>query len=163
VRRTPRSRGSGSSGPPDAYTTALVLLGQRELSGAELKARLLRRGCAADAVDDALSRLTRDHTLDDRRVARAAARVEAQIRGRGPARVRQKLLSLGIAPNVVQEAVADAFLDVDEAALLEQALARRLRGKTLDDLDDRGRARLVRSLVGQGFSAGAVMKKVLGS
>jgi regulatory protein len=163
VRRIPRSRASESSEPPDAYTAALVLLGQRELSAAQLRARLLRRGCPADAVDLALSRLTRDHTLDDGRVARAAARVEAQIRGRGPARVRQKLLALGIAPDVAQEAVANAFLDVDEAALLEQALARRLRGKPLDDLDDRARARLVRSLVGQGFSAGAVMKRVLGA
>jgi SOS response regulatory protein OraA/RecX len=114
-------------------------------------------------VDLALSRLTRDHTLDDGRVARAAARVEAQIRGRGPARVRQKLLALGIAPDVAQEAVADAFLDVDEAALLEQALARRLRGKPPGDLDDRARARIIRGLIGQGFSVGAVMKRVLGS
>jgi SOS response regulatory protein OraA/RecX len=104
-----------------------------------------------------------DRTLDDQRVARAAARVEARIRGRGPARVRQKLHTLGIPADIAQKAVEDAFLDVDESALLEQALERRLRGQTLPDLDDRARARIVRGLVGQGFSLGAVRKRVLGA
>jgi regulatory protein len=162
VRGTPKSRGSGSSGPPDAYTTALVLLGQRELSRAQLRARLLRRGCPPDAVDAALSRLTSDRTLDDERVARAAARVETRIRGRGPVRVRQKLRALGLPSDVVHEAVRDAFADVDEGALIEQALERRLRGQALADLDDRARTRIVRGLVGQGFSLDAVMKRVLG-
>jgi SOS response regulatory protein OraA/RecX len=93
-------------------------------------------------------------------VARAAARLEAGIRGRGPARVRVRLQSLGLAPDIVQDAVAEAFQEVDEAALLDAALARRLRGQPLDSLDDRGRARLIRGLVAQGFSVGAVLRKV---
>ena len=137
-----------------------MLLGQRELSEAQLRTRLLRRGCPPDAVDEAVARLTRDRTLDDGRVARAAARLEARVRGRGPARVRQRLQSLGLAPEVVQDAVHEAFQDVDEGALLDAALERRLRGQTLDELDDRGRARLIRGLVGQGFSVGAVLKRV---
>lgn len=137
-----------------------MLLGQRELSEAQLRTRLLRRGCPPDAVDEAVARLTRDRTLDDGRVARAAARLEARVRGRGPARVRQRLQSLGLAPEVVQDAVQEAFQDVDESALLDAALERRLRGQALDDLDDRGRARLIRGLVGQGFSVGAVLRKV---
>jgi regulatory protein len=160
VRGHPKSRGSGNSVPPDAYTTALVLLGQRELSSAQLRARLLRRGCPPDAVDEALSRLTSDLTLDDQRMARAAARVEARIRGRGPARVRQKLHALGIPAEVAHEAVQDVFVDIDEGALIEQALQRRLRGQTLADLDDRARARIIRGLVGQGFALSAVLKKV---
>jgi regulatory protein len=137
-----------------------VLLGQRELSEAQLRGRLLRRGCDAEAVDDALARLRQDRTLDDSRVARAAARLEAGIRGRGPARVRQRLQSLGLAPDLVQEAVAEAFRDVDEAALLDAALDKRLRGQRVDALDDRARARLVRALVGQGFSLSAVLRRV---
>jgi regulatory protein len=160
VRSNPRSRGSASSEPPDAYTTALVLLGQRELSEAQLRTRLLRRGCLPEAVDDAVSRLRADRTLDDARVARARARLEAGIRGRGPARVRQRLQALGLAPDVVQQAVAEAFEDVDEDALLDAALERRLRGATLQELDDRARARLVRGLVGQGFSLSMVLKRV---
>ena len=89
--------------------------------------------------------------------------MEARIRGRGPARVRQKLHALGIPSDIAQQAVEEAFLDVDEGALIEQALERRLRGQILSDLDDRARARIVRGLVAQGFSLGAVRKRLLGS
>jgi regulatory protein len=160
VRRIPRSRASGSSDPPDAFTAALVLLGQRELSEAQLRTRLARRGCDPDAIDQALDRLKRDRTLDDGRVARAAARLEAGVRRRGPARVRQRLQAMGLAPDLIQQAVAEAFEEVDESALLDAALERRLRGRALADLDDKGRARLVRGLVGQGFALGAVLKKI---
>ena len=161
-RPSQRSRGSENSGPPDAYTTALVLLGRRELSTVQLRTRLARRGCRPDDIDTVIDRLTADRTLDDHRVARAAARLEAGIRGRGAARVRQRLAGLGLAPDVVAQALADTFSEVDQAALLDQALARRLRGQALTDLDDRGRARLVRGLVGQGFPLGDVLKKIRG-
>jgi regulatory protein len=160
LRRNPKSRGSASSDPPDPYTTALILLGQRELSGAQLRTRLLRRGCDPDAVEAALARLRGDRTLDDGRVARAAARLEANVRGRGPARVRQRLQALGLDATIVREAVAETFTEVDEAALLDAAMARRLRGQALESLDDKARARLIRALVGQGFSLSAVLKRV---
>ncbi len=158
----PRSRASASSDPPDAYTTGLVLLGQRELSEAQLRTRLARRGCPPDAIDAAVDRLRRDRTLDDARVARAAARLEAAIRKRGPARVRQRLRAMGIAADTVDEAVAAVFEEVDEAALLQAALARRLRGRAPSDLDDKARARIVRSLAGQGFGLDAILKGLKG-
>jgi regulatory protein len=136
------------------------MLGQRELSEAQIRTRLARRGCDADAITNALERLKRDRTLDDDRVARAAARLEAGIRHRGPARVRQRLQSMGLADDVVQKAVTEAFEDVDELALLDAAYERRLKGRELAELDDKARARLVRGLVGQGFSFGAVLRKV---
>ena len=137
-----------------------MLLGQRELSEWQLRARLARRGCDPDAIDGALDRLKRDRTLDDGRVARAAARLEAGVRRRGPARVRQRLQAMGLAPDIIQQAVAETFEEVDETALLDAAIARRLRGRAAADLDDKARARLVRGLVGQGFSLGAVLRRV---
>jgi len=137
-----------------------VLLGLRELSEAQLRTRLARRGCDPDAIDQALDRLKRDRTLDDGRVARAAARLEAGVRRRGPARVRQRLQAMGLASDLIQQAVAEAFEEVDESALLDTAFERRLRGRALAELDDKARARLVRGLVGQGFSLGAVLKRV---
>jgi len=137
-----------------------VLLGLRELSEAQLRTRLARRGCDPDAIDQALDRLKRDRTLDDGRVARAAARLEAGVRRRGPARVRQRLQAMGLASDLIQQALAEAFEEVDESALLDTAFERRLRGRALAELDDKARARLVRGLVGQGFSLGAVLKRV---
>ena len=43
---------------------------------------------------------------------------------------------------------------------LTRALDRKLRGKNPRDLDDKGRARIVRSLVGQGFRFEAVLKRL---
>ena len=160
VRRPPRSRASESSGPPDAFTTALVLLGQRELSEVQLRARLGRRGCDPDDIERTIERLRKDRTLDDTRVARAAARLESAVRKRGPARVRQRLHAMGLDRSTVDAAVKSAFEEVDEGALLDAALARRLKGREVAELDDKARARIVRSLVGQGFAFDAVLKRL---
>ena len=73
----------------------------------------------------------------------------------------RRLQSLGLADDVVQKAVTEAFEDVDElAALLDAAFERRLRGRELAELDDKARARTGARLVGQGFSFGAVLRKV---
>ena len=144
----------------DAYLTALVWLGSRELSEHQIRARLARRGFDADDIDGAVARLRADGTISDRRVALAAARLESVVRHRGRARVLQKVRELGIDRAVADAAVDDVFADVDEAALLERALDRRLRGKTPRELDDKARARVVRGLVGQGFALDAIMKRV---
>ena len=67
---------------------------------------------------------------------------------------------MGLSDEVIKNSVTDAFEEVDESALLDAAFERRLRGRELADLDDKARARLIRGLVGQGFSFGAVLRKV---
>jgi regulatory protein len=146
----------------DAYTTALNLLSRRELSSRQLRDRLTRRKFSRDEVDAALERLIRDRTVDDRRVALAYARMEASIKGRGKRRVVQAVQRLGIDPDIAEDAVNEVFVEVDEATLFEKALERRLKGRSIADLDEKGRARIVRQLAGQGFSEGretAMMKK----
>ena len=54
----------------------------------------------------------------------------------------------------------EIFEEVDEEALLDQAIARKLRGTAAKDLDDKGKARIVRSLAGQGFRLDAVLKRL---
>lgn len=144
----------------DAYIVALTLLSARELSEAQLRTRLKRREFEADAIDAAVARLKEDRTLDDRRVAGAIARMESSIKHRGRARVIQKIRQAGIDADTADDAVAQTFEEVDEDALLEHAMARRLRGKTTKELDDKARARLVRGLVAQGFQLDAVFKKL---
>jgi regulatory protein len=145
---------------PDAYTVALTLLAARELSETQLRARLARRKFVPDEIDAAIARLTQDGTLDDRRVARALARMESSIRGRGRTRVIQKIKQAGINSSVAEDAAADVFQDVDENELLARALERRLRGKTSRDLDARSRAKIVRALMAQGFTLDAILKRL---
>ena len=70
--------------------------------------------------------------------------MESAIKHRGRARVIQKIRQAGIASAIAEEAVNEVFEDVDENELLNRALDRRLRGKAARDLDERGRARIVR-------------------
>lgn len=144
----------------NAYTTALILLGARELSEAQLRSRLLRRRCDPEDVEQAIARLKNDRTLDDRRVAGAAARLEATIRHRGPTRVLQKVRQLGIDATIAQGVVDELFADVDATALLDRAIARRIKGASPASLDRRATAKLVRALVAQGFRPSAIYKRL---
>jgi regulatory protein len=135
----------------DCYTTALTLLSRRELSTAQLRTRLARRKFESPEIDDVIERLAKDRTLDDRRVAIAAARMEGAIRRRGRRRVLQRVQQLGINAALAKTAVDEVFLDIDEDALLEQAVERKLGATNPRELDSKTAARVVRSLVAQGF------------
>lgn len=144
----------------DAFTIALTLLSRRELSSQQLRDRLARRKFAREEIDAVIRRLTRDGTLDDRRVALASARLQAGIRRRGRRRVLQQVQQLGISAMTAKAAVDEVFGELDESALLENAIERRLKGTDLGSLDRKGMARLVRSLVSQGFEPGQVYSRL---
>ena len=144
----------------DAYTVALTLLSARELSETQLRARLTRRQHDPDDIDKAIAHLKADRTLDDRRVARALARMESSIKHRGRTRVIQKIRQAGISSAIAEDAVKEVFEDVDESDLLNRALERRLRGKTPRELDEKARARIVRGLMAQGFSLESILRKL---
>ncbi|BCS34091.1 hypothetical protein TBR22_A33200 [Luteitalea sp. TBR-22] len=134
--------------PPDPYTYGLAALGRRELTEQQLRARLARRGCAPDAVDAAMARLTREGLLDDARAARAFARTESRVKHRGPQRIRRSLEQMGLDRQAARAATEEGFEERSVADTLEAALARRLRGPITDD---RHAQRLVAYLVRQGF------------
>ena len=138
------------------------MLSRRELSEAQIRTRLARKPFDNDDIDAAVERLRQDGTLNDRRVALAAARLESAIRHRGRSRVLQKLRTLGIDSAIAESAVNEVFEEVDENALLDRAFERRLRGQAPKDLDEKGRARIVRGLAAQGFTIGDNLKRFRG-
>jgi len=146
----------------DAYITALTMLSARELSEAQLRTRLKRRELDAAEIDEAISRLKADRTLNDRRVALAIARMESAIKHRGRSRVLQTIRQAGIDDDTAQQAVQAVFEEVDEDAMLDKAFERRLRGTAPKELDDRGRAKVIRGLVAQGFRFEAILKRLKG-
>ena len=136
------------------------MLSARELSEAQLRTRLTRRELDAAEIEEAIARLKADRTLNDRRVALAIARMESAIKHRGRSRVLQKIRQAGIDDDTAQEAVQAVFEEVDEDAMLDKAFERRLRGKAPAELDDKGRAKVVRGLVAQGFRFEAILKRL---
>ena len=102
-----------------------------------------------------MTRLRRERALDDRRTALACARTQVRIKHRGRARVVRDIEALGIDRDIAREVVAEVFAELDENALLEQALDRRLRhGLSLSDATVF--RRMYRYLLAQGFDPGRV-------
>ena len=138
-----------------AYIDGLKLLGRRELSASDLRSRLLDREHSPEETEEAIGRLLETGALDDRRVARAYARTASKIKGRGRLRVNRELQAMGIAREVVAEAVAEVYGDLDERALIDRAVQKKLRGgrkpTTIQE-----RARLYQFLMRQGFTPAAV-------
>ena len=137
-----------------AYGDALKLLARRELSAAGVRSRLLDREHTPEDTDAAIARLLENGALDDRRVARAYACTASKIKGRGHLRVTRELQAMGIAREVVAEAIAEVFGDLDEPLLIDKAIQKRLRGKVVKTVQER--ARLYRFLMRQGFAPAAI-------
>jgi len=132
------------------------MLGRRELSEAQVRQRLARRGHEPDSVDAAVARLRQERAIGDARVAEAIVRSQSSIRGRGKLRVLREVESAGIAAAIARRAVDDVFDGLDPDALLEASLAKRLdeRKPIADDAEFR---RLYRYLIGQGFEADRII------
>ncbi|PYR54536.1 MAG: RecX family transcriptional regulator [Acidobacteria bacterium] len=140
-----------------AYLDGLKMLARRELSEAQVRQRLARKGHEADAIDAAVTRLREERALDDARVAEAIARTQTAVRRRGKLRVRREIESAGITGATARRAVDEVFEGLDPDALLQASLAKRLRGREAiaDEVEFR---RLYRYLIAQGFEIDAVMK-----
>lgn len=140
-----------------AYIDGLKMLAQRELSELQVRQRLARKGHDRDAIDEAVARLREERALDDMRVAEAIARTEASGRRRGKLRVRMQIERAGIAKSTAKRAVEEVFDTIDDNALIEACLSKRLRGRETI-ADDREFQRLYRYLIGQGFESDRVMR-----
>jgi regulatory protein len=140
-----------------AYLDGLKMLARRELSEAQVRQRLARKGHEAEAIDTAVARLLAERAIDDRRVADAIARTQTAVRRRGKLRVRRQIESAGITGTTARRAVDEVFEGLDPDALLQASLARRLRGRETI-ADDKAFARLYRYLIGQGFESDQVLR-----
>jgi regulatory protein len=139
-----------------AYVDGLKMLARRELSEQQVRQRLARKAHDAGDIDAAIARLREERALDDARTAAAIARTETSIRKRGKLRVRMQIERAGISNAAATRAIDEAFGALDDDALLEASLAKRLRGRETI-ADDREFQRLYRYLIAQGFDPDRVM------
>jgi regulatory protein len=130
------------------------MLGRRDLTVAECRARLMERGHGPAEVADAIDRLIETRALDDARVARAHARTGVNVKGRGRLRIARELTARGLDAVVISEALGDALADTDERKLVARAIDKKLRGRRPADRAEL--ARLYQYLMRQGFTQSAV-------
>ena len=140
-----------------AYDDGLKMLARRELSELQVRQRLARKGHDRRAIDDAVARLLGERAIDDERVAEAIARTETAVRRRGKIRVRLQIERAGIARATAARTADETFDAIDEEALLQASLEKRLRGRGTI-ADDRELQRLYRYLIGQGFESDRVLR-----
>ena len=133
------------------------MLARRELSESQIRQRLARKGHEPDAIDEAVARLRAERAIDDARVAAAIARTETSTKRRGKLRVRMQIERAGIARETANVAVDEVFDAIDDDALIEASLTKRLLGRETI-ADDREFQRLYRYLIAQGFEGDRIVR-----
>lgn len=122
-------------------------LGKRDRTEMEVRRHLAGRGVDEATLARAVRALEEQGYLDDRRYARRFAEDRRTLDGWGAERIEQRLLALGVPPELVAEAVAaqPPEAELDAAVSL---LRRRFREPPADD---RGRNRALGLLVRRGY------------
>ncbi|MGH9533291.1 MAG: RecX family transcriptional regulator [Terriglobales bacterium] len=135
------------------YVRGVKLLAARGRAAAELERLLAPRAQSSAALRAALARLREHGYLDDRRFAEAFARYRREAEAWGPARCRRELGRRGVADALGAAAVAAAYGDSDEAALLAAYLRRKRLGRPETPAQT---ASLFRRLWHAGYSSAAI-------
>jgi regulatory protein len=139
VRRTESER---------AIDLAYKAVARRDLTVAELRARLEGKHVPPEAIDDAVAELEETGFLDDARYARQFAEDKRELEQWGTERIAQDLRRRGIAPQLIDAAVATHDRDSELRTAL---LLLRERYPTAPR-DDRERDRAWQMLVRRGYS-----------
>ena len=90
-----------------AIDLAYKAVARRDLTVAELRARLERKHVSPEAIDDAVAELEETGFLDDARYARQFAEDKRELEQWGTDRIAQDLRRRGIAPQLIDAAVLD--------------------------------------------------------
>jgi regulatory protein len=136
------------SDPERAVQLALRALSSRDRTESELRAWLVRKRVEPSAVEHAVAEMARAGFLDDARYALRFAEDKRGIERWGPERIERDLSRRGVAPELIEAALAGRDRDGE----LEAAVAL-LADKVAPPADDRERDRAWRLLVRKGFDA----------
>ena len=135
------------------YQYAVGALARQMRTVAELK-RLMSRRVEQGEVGETkiaavVARLADQHYLDDRAFASTYTRLRQENQSFGKRRVQQELTRKGVQAELVASTLETAYAGVSEEELVRRYVARKRIKKPQDEKET---ARLVRRLVGAGFS-----------
>ena len=158
----PFARSSKSRKPPapldiqGLLAYAARVLTARAQTSSELRQKLARRAAQRGDVDEVIRRLKENGYLNDQRFAESFANWRRDNQGVGKTKVVRDLMARRVAPELAKKTAEAAYSGTDEAALIEQFLARKFRGRDLGALlqEEKHLASAFRRLRTAGFSAG---------
>src|SRR5690348_15059700 len=159
--RAMRSEPRKLSSDAELYNAALRALMRRAHSTFELRMYLERRAEEREPVSRVLARLKQEKLIDDEKYALDFARSRASGRRQGGRRIAQELRKRGVPDRHIEAAVAQVFVDLDEAAIVRKVIERRTRGR-LDErpFDRKQIASLYRTLLRAGFDPGVIRREL---
>jgi regulatory protein len=141
------------------YQYAVGALGRQMRTVAELKRLMSRRvepgELGESKVAAVVERLLDQHYLDDPAFASTYTRLRQENQGFGKRRVQQELTRKGVQAELVASAIESAYAEVSEEDLARRYVTRKRIEKPQDD---KQAARLIRRLVGAGFSFPVITK-----
>jgi len=141
------------------YQYAVAALTRQMRTVAELK-RLMRRRVEEGEPGEAkitavVKRLQEQRYLDDPAFASTYTRLRQENQSFGRRRVQQELARKGVHRELVASTLDNAYAEVNEEDLARSYLARKRVAKPTDEKQT---ARVIRRLVGAGFSFAAIIK-----
>lgn len=136
-----------------ARESALNLLGVRARSRKELRDRLLQKGFAPEAADEALQGLERSGFVNDAEFSEAWVRGRTGGRPMGPNRLSAELRQKGVDRELIDQALQaiDPEMELDLALTVGRQKVEQFRGKTPQEQRE-GRRKLAALLQRRGFS-----------
>jgi regulatory protein len=145
------------------YQYAVGVLARQMRTVAELKRLMSRRVEPGEAgetkVAAVVTRLLDQRYLDDPAFASTYTRLRQENQSFGKRRVQQELTRKGVKGELVATTIESAYAQVSEEDLARRYIARKRIAKPKDEKET---ARLIRRLVGAGFSF-AIISKLLKS
>jgi regulatory protein len=146
---------------PALYQYAVAALARQMRTVAELK-RLMSRRVEAGEVGESkvaavVARLLDQRYLDDPAFASTYTRLRQENQSFGKRRVQQELTRKGLQAELVASTIENAYAQVSEEDLVRQYVARK---RLVKPQDEKQTARLIRRLVGAGFSF-AIISRLL--
>lgn len=138
---------------------AVRSLAARPYSVAELKQKLRSKRVASNAIEETVTRLKKLGFLNDRRLAEQYASSLARNRAFGRFRVERELRARRVDPRSIEPALKAAFEEVDEEALLERVLDKKIGSLRLPLARTR-LASLLTSLKRRGFRTEDIIRAV---
>ena len=139
---------SGRTESERAIDRAYKAVARRDLTVAELRARLERKHVPPEAIDDAVAELVETGFLDDARYAVQFAEDKRELEQWGAERIARDLHRRGIAPDLIDAAVSTHSRDSE----LRTAFLLLERRYPAAPRDDRDRDRAWQMLVRRGYT-----------
>ena len=137
---------------------AVKLLAGRACSTGEMREKLRRKAARAEDVDAVMAQLKEHGYLDDARFAESYASARLETQGFGSGRVLRDLRGRRVVPAVAERTVRELYAKVDEEALVEEFLRRKLRGKGAVLEEEKDVAAAWRKLQRAGFAPGVALR-----